>query len=484
MSRLQDTKDQRLEKIEKLRKLGVNPFAHKFDKKHLISKSRELLGTSTQTAGRVMSVRGHGALIFMDLVDETGKIQLILRQDNLNKKDGEIISLIDIGDIVGVSGKVIESKTEEISIDVNSFTLLTKSLRPLPSQWHGLKDIEERYRQRYVDLLINPDVRKVFDTRTRLLSYFRKYLDNHGFSEVETPILQPIYGGATAKPFTTFHNALKANFYLRIANELYLKRLIVGGYEKVYEVSKDFRNEGIDRQHNPEFTQIEFYWAYADYNDLMDLSEDMLSKAVKEVAGSYQIIYQGRKINFKPPWKRITFRRIVLKDTNIDIDKVVTETDLLKTIKEKKIKIDLKGITGYANVLDELYKTYSRPKIKGPVFLIDHPYEAKPLAKRKPDEPSKVASVALLISGFEVFNAYSELNNPVDQKARWEEEKKLADAGFEEAQMMDEDYIRALEYGMPPTAGWGMGIDRFTAIITDSDNLKDTIIFPTLKPKK
>jgi lysyl-tRNA synthetase class 2 len=474
----------RKEKLAELKKLGVNPFAFTFKKQETIAAARAKLEADVQTAGRVMSVRGHGAISFLDLVDETGKIQLLVRQEKLDELEQKIAGLLDIGDLVGVTGKVMKSKTNEITIEVDRLVLLTKSLRPLPSTWHGLKDVEERYRQRYVDLLLNPDVRQVFQTRTKLVSYLRRFLDQRGFSEVETPILQPIYGGAVARPFKTFHNALKSEFYLRIADELYLKRLIVAGFDKVYEIGKDFRNEGIDRQHNPEFTQLEFYWAYADYNDLMALSEEMLSGAVKEIAGSYKIMYQGQEIDFSPPWKRITMRDLVNDETNIDINVTNTEESLRQAIIDKKLIVDLKGVVGFANVLDNLYKTYCRPKITGPLFLTDHPYEAKPLAKRKPDDPTKVASVALLIAGFEVFNAYSELNDPLDQRARWEEEKVLGEAGFEEAMQLDEDYLRALEYGMPPTAGWGMGIDRFTAILADQPNLKDVIIFPTLKPEK
>lgn len=473
----------RLEKLQKLRQLGVNPFAFKFDKQDSIAAARKKLSKTTQTAGRLMAIRGHGQLIFADLIDQTGKIQLIFRKTNLDDLETQILDLLDIGDIVGVTGTVKESQTKELSIEVDRLVLLTKSLRPLPSTWYGLKDTEERYRQRYLDLLLNPDVRQVFDTRTKIVSTLRQYLDKHDFTEVETPVLQPVYGGATARPFVTHHNALDADFYLRIADELYLKRLIVGGYEKVYEIAKDFRNEGIDRQHNPEFTMLEFYWAYADYTDLMDLSEDMLSHVVKEVTGEYHLEYQGTTLDFQPPWPRVTFSELIKKDTGIDLEKITTEADLLKAIKDKKLTLDLKGIHGYANVLDQLYKTYSRPSLKGPLFLIDHPYESKPLAKRKPDDQAKVASVALLIAGFEIFNAYSELNDPIDQRARWEEEKELLEAGFDEAQMLDEDYIRALEYAMPPTAGWGMGIDRFTAIITNQPSLKDTILFPTLKPE-
>lgn len=482
--RLSGIREQRIEKIKQLKELGVDPYIGKTERTDVIAEARGKEGEKVKVVGRVMAIRGHGGLIFMDLRDESGQMQLVVKKDNVSEKEWLIQELVDIGDFVQAGGGVFKTKAGEISVEVKVFGLLSKAVRPLPSSWHGFKDVEERYRQRYVDLILNPEVRKVFDARTRIVRFLRQFMDKKGFMEVETPVLQPIYGGATARPFKTFHNALKSEFYLRIADELYLKRLIVGGYEKVYEIAKDFRNEGIDRQHNPEFTMMEFYWAYANYEDLMKLSEEMLGGAVKEVTGKYEIEYQGKKIDFSPGWERITFRDLVFRDTKIDIDEVKDEKGLREMIKSRGLKVELGGVEGYANVLDELYKEYCRPKMTGPVFLIDHPYEMKPLAKRKSGDPSKVASVALVVAGFEIFNAYNELNDPQDQRERWEEEKKLLEAGFKEAQMLDEDYIRALEYGMPPTAGWGMGIDRFTAIVTNQPNLKDTIIFPTLRPER
>ncbi len=473
----------RLDKLNKLKDSGVDPYAFTFNKSHTILSSRDQMDQEVQTAGRLMAIRGHGAIVFADLVDETGKIQLLCKGEALDEIEQKILAALDIGDIIGVTGKVFTTKAGEITIEVARLTLLTKSVRPLPSTWHGLKDVEQRYRERYVDLLLNPQVRKVFNARSRLVSFLRRFLDEHGFTEVETPVLQPLYGGATARPFVTHHHALDNDFYLRISDELYLKRLIVGGYDKVYELSKDFRNEGIDRQHNPEFTMLEFYWAYADYTHLMKFSEEMLAAAVKEVTGSFTLNFAGQELDFTPPWPRVKYQELLLKDTAIDIDKVTTEADLRQAIKDKGLKLDLKGIQGYANVLDEVYKAESRPQITGPLFLIDHPYEAMPLAKRHPTDQSKIASVQLLIGGFEVIKAYSELNDPADQRARWEEEKKILQKG-QTAQPLDEDYIRALEYGMPPTAGWGLGIDRFTAILTDQASLKDVIIFPTLKPEK
>ena len=392
--------------------------------------------------------------------------------------------LLDIGDFIEVQGKVFQTEAGEISILVDDFQLLTKSLRPLPSQWHGLKDVEERYRQRYVDLLVNPQVRHIFEIRTQVVNELRDYLNQYGGMEVETPILQPLYGGATARPFITHHQALKSDFYLRISNELYLKRLIAGGFEFVYEFSKDFRNEGIDWQHNPEFTQLEFYWAWKNYQDLMEFTEKMLSKIIKKVTGKETIKIRGKEVSFKPPWERKTFREALLESTGIDIDKVNNEEKLKQEIKKRKLKLDLKGVVGYGALLDLFYKQFVRPDLVGPVFLYDWPVEMVPLAKRKADQPDYVESFQPLVMGTEILLAYSELNDPLDQRKRWEEEMKLAKKGLEEHQVLDEDYLRALEYGLPPLAGWGMGIDRFVMLITGVSNLKETILFPTLRPEK
>ncbi len=434
-------------------------------------------------AGRVMAMRAHGGIQFFDLRDETGKIQLVFRSENVKGKGAKLLELLDIGDFVAAQGKIFKTKAGEISVQVADFQLLSKSLRPLPSKRQGFKDIEERYRQRYVDLIINPEVREIFEVRKKIIDGLRDYLNKHGGFEAETPILQPIYGGATARPFTTHHKALDTDFYLRISDELYLKRLIAGGFEFVYEFGKDFRNEGIDRQHNPEFTMLEFYWAWKDYNDLMVFSEEMLSHVVKKVTGSYLVKYEGDRIDFTPPWERKTFREAVLSESGLDIDKVDTEKALRAAIKKKKVKLDLKGVAGYGALLDVFYKKLVRPKIIGPVILYDWPFEMVPLAKRKADNPRLVESFQPLVRGMELLLSYTELNDPIDQRKRWEEEMKLARAGLEEHQVVDEDYLRALEYGMPPTAGWGMGIDRLTAILTNQRSIKDTMLFPTLRPK-
>ncbi|MFW6143927.1 MAG: lysine--tRNA ligase, partial [Patescibacteria group bacterium] len=388
---------------------------------------------------------------------------------------------------IGVRGELFETDAGELTVLAKELKLLSKSLRPLPSEWYGLKDKEERYRKRYLDLIMNSEVRKIFRTRTNILTFLRNYLDKREFMEVETPILQPIYGGASARPFVTHLDTLDTDFYLRISDELYLKRLIVGGFEKVYEVSKDFRNEGIDRQHSPEFTQIEFYWAYANYEDLMRFTEEMISSLVENVKGSLEIEFEGDELDFTPPWPRITYRDVILEHTGIDIDEVQTEEELREELAEGEGEInnfDLSGAVGYGAILDALYKEYCRPHLVQPTFLIDHPAELMPLAKRKPEDPSKIESVQLLVSGYELVKAYSELNDPQDQKARWEEQEGLAEKGLEEHEVLDVDYIEALEYGMPPTAGWGMGIDRLTAILTNQHSIRDVIFFPLMRPRK
>jgi lysyl-tRNA synthetase class 2 len=481
-SRLEEIKKIRKEKVKELRKVGIDPYPSKVPGDPIdIKKARDSEGKRVEVAGRIFGWRGHGNSIFADLKDETAQIQLFFQKKNLGEQF-KILKLFDLGDFLWVSGEVTKTKAGEITIDVENYKLLAKSIRPLPSTWHGLKDVEERFRQRYVDLLMNEEVRGVFEKRAQITKLFRKYLDEEGFLEVKTPALQPIYGGATARPFVTHHNALDIDLYLRISDELYLKRLIVGGFEKVYEFATDFRNEGIDRWHNPEFTQLEFYWAYKNYNDLMDFTEKMLTKIVKKVCGDTKITYGDKKIDFSN-WKRVTYREAILDETGIDIDKLKTLNDFKKAIIEKQVKVEMEGVKDLPSAIDALYKTHVREKIVDPVFLTDHPYYMRPLAKRREDDETKVESFQLVVAGAELINAYTELNDPEDQKKRWEEDMERAKEGAEEYQVIDEDYIRALEYGMPPTAGWGLGIDRFTAILTNRHSLKDTILFPTLRPE-
>ncbi|MBI4099393.1 lysine--tRNA ligase, partial [Candidatus Microgenomates bacterium] len=385
----------RREKLAKLQKLGLLGFPA-WDKKWPV-------------VGRITAIRGHGGLIFIDLTNQAKKQQLSFKKDKLGK-NWEAVELLDLGDFLGVAGDEYKTQSGEPTIDVSDFALLTKSLRPLPSEWYGFKDVEERYRQRYVDLLVNPEVRQVFATRSKIVQLFRQRMDAAGFLEVETPVLQAIYGGATAKPFVTHHQALDIDLYLRISDELFLKRLIVGGFEKVYEIGRDFRNEGIDHQHNPEFTMLEFYWAYANYEDLMKFTEEMLSDIAKDVTGSYKITWHDQEFDLTPPWPRKSYRDILLADADIDINKADDEKKLLAAIKAKKIAVDLTGVVGYGALLDTLYKKVSRPKITGPMFLIDHPVALIPLAKRKAEDPTKSATFQLLIGGEEFIKAYNELN--------------------------------------------------------------------------
>jgi lysyl-tRNA synthetase class 2 len=480
---LNDLQKQRLEKLERLKEIA-NPYPQpNLKDKNTVSEALELMDQNVIVAGRIMSKRGQGKIMFADLHDRTGKIQIFFQEKTLGEKIKDT-KLFDLGDIVTVTGKVFKTQAGEITIDVNSYQILAKNLRPLPEKWHGLKDVEERYRQRYVDLIVNPEVRKIFETRTKILSEMRRFLDDHGFLEVETPILQPIYGGASAKPFITHHNVLDMDMYLRISDELYLKRLIVGGLEKVYEVSKDFRNEGVSRFHNPEFTQIEFYWSYVDYEVLMKFTQELIQHVLKTVKGTTKITFQGTELDFGPDFQRLTFRDAIFNKTGIDIDKIKSEEDFKKALKEKNLKVDLTDVFGLGACFDALYKEHVRPSLIQPTYILDYPSEMIALAKRKENDPTKIASFQLLACGTEFLKAYNELNDPKDQSDRWLEEQKLVEKGSEIASQFDSDYIRALEYGMPPTSGWGMGIDRFTQFLTDQPTIKDVILFPAMRQEE
>lgn len=475
MAQIDEIRKDREATLAKVKELSWDPFASKFDKKNTIAEALSMEGQEVQTAGRVVSSRTHGNITFMDLRDPTGTIQLFFQKEVAGEAY-KYLRHIDLGDHIGVTGKVMKTTAGEISIQPASYELLTKAMMPLPSE---LKDVETRYRKRYLDLLVNEDVRDAFTTRSKVVSLFRRYMDDHGFMEVETPVLQPIYGGAYAKPFVTHCNALDSEFYLRIAVELYLKRLLVGGFEKVYEMGKNFRNEGFSRAHNPEFTMLEFYWAYADYEDLMKFSEEMIIHVVQEVNGSLTVESEGQTYDFTGPWERKTYRQLFIDHMQIDINDFPTEEALQKLVDEMKL-LDEK-VVGYGQMLDEMYKKHVRPHLKGPMFVTEYPLEIKALAKASKNDPTKSASFQLLINGMEMINAYNELNDPADQKARWEAEMKLMERGGEDYQVLDEDYIEALSYGMPPTAGWGMGIDRFVAFLTDQHTIKDVILFPTMR---
>ncbi len=484
--KLEQIKQVRLKKIENLSKNGINPYPQpKLNHRQTCLQAQSMLDKKVVLAGRIMSLRGHGRAFFSDLDDLSGRIQLFFQESQLSKSTFDLIQkTVDVGDVVTVEGIVFKTKAGQITVDVKKFSLLAKAIRPLPEKWHGFKDTEERYRQRYLDLIVNPEVRQIFICRSKILTRLRQFLDDNGFVEVETPILQPVYGGASAKPFTTHHNTLDMDMYLRISDELYLKRLIVGGLEKVYEVSRDFRNEGVSRFHNPEFTQVEFYWAYVDYEVLMEFTEKLLVDIIKHIKGNLKIEFQGVSLDFTPPFERITFRDIILQHTGIDIDKIENEKEFKNILKTKHIKLDLTGVVGLGALFDELYKQLIRSKIIGPTFVIDYPSEMIALAKRKADNPKKIATFQLIACGTELLKAYDELNDPQDQAGRWLEEQGLEEKGLETAMQFDHDYIRALEYGMPPTAGWGMGIDRLTQFLTDQSTIKDVILFPAMRPEE
>lgn len=432
--------------------------------------------------GRLRSIRVHGGSSFAHLEDGTGRIQIYFKKDLVGKDNYDFFKdKIDLGDFLECQGRLFKTKTREKTLRVEKFKLICKSFRPLPEKWHGLADIEIRYRKRYLDLIANPGVRGIFKKRSLILKYLREFLDKQGFIEVETPILQPLPGGANAKPFKTHHEALNLDLYLRIAPELYLKRLIVGGFEKVYEIGRCFRNEGIDWTHNPDFTMLEFYQAYIDYKELMKLTEGLINYVVEKTEGQRIIEYERKKIDFIPPFPRITFRDAILKFTKINIDKVKNEKELAAEIKKLGIKIDKKW--SYSKILDELYKEKVRPQFIQPTFLIDYPVELSPLAKRIPGA-NYAERFQLIAGGVELTNCFSELNNPEEQKERFKQQERLRKRGEEEAQRIDYDFLEALEYGMPPCGGFGLGVDRLVALLTNSHSLRQVILFPTMRPKK
>lgn len=482
---LEQLKQIRIEKIKKLKEMGINSFPQpKIIRQNIEEAKKFDLDKDCTVVGRVLAKRGHGKLMFFDIKDFTGKIQIVVKADSASELSVQVAELLDIGDFIEVVGKTYETKAGEFSVLANDLTLLTKSIRPLPNKMDGFVDKEEKYRQRYADMILDDKTFNTLVERSKIVQHFRTFFLNHGFYEVNTPTLQEVYGGASARPFTTHHNALDTDFYLRISPELYLKRLIVGGFEKVFEFTINFRNEGIGRWHNPEFQNIEFYWAYSTYDELMDLTEDMFRYVVKELKGSYELQYGEETINFENKFERITFRDALLKYTDIDIDVYTNEDELRKIIEEKKLLNgkDLATV-GYANLLDVLYKRTTRPNLRGPLFLTDYPSEMIALAKRKEDDPSRISTFQLLILGEEFVKAYNELNDPIDQQERWEESEKTALEGQEEAEKLDTDFVRALEYGMPPTAGWGLGLERTIALLTNNHSVKDVMFFPTLRPE-
>ncbi|MCB0316870.1 MAG: lysine--tRNA ligase [Calditrichaeota bacterium] len=487
--------EQRRQKLEKLRANGINPYPYEFEQTHHSQEIRSQYpaneGQPVRIAGRLMANRLMGKAAFCDVQDMDGRIQVFINQKALGEAAFELYKLLDIGDIIGVAGKVFQTRSGEISVLAESLEVLCKSLRPLPIAkekeedgkkvvYDAFSDKELRYRQRYVDLVVNPQVREVFVRRSQIMTAMREFLNLRGYLEVETPILQPIYGGASARPFTTDLNALKMKLYLRIANELYLKRLIVGGFEGVYEFAKDFRNEGMDRFHNPEFTQMELYVAFKDYHWMMALTEEMVSSIAQKVLGTMQIRYQGHEIDLTPPWKRLPLFEGIREHTGMDLQ----EADE-KALRDAAAKLHLGVEPGWGSgkIIDEIFGEFVEPKLIQPTFITDHPVELSPLAKKHRRHAGLVERFEPVIAGKEIGNAFSELNDPDDQRERFESQMKLRERGDDEAQVLDEDFLRALEYGMPPTAGLGVGIDRLTMLLTDQSSIRDVLLFPMMRPE-
>lgn len=433
-------------------------------------------------AGRIMSKRGMGKAIFCHIKDDKGQIQLYIRADAVSKQEFADFRKYDIGDIIGVSGYVFKTKTGEVSIHVESVVLLSKSLRPLPEKFHGLTNTELKYRQRYVDLIMNDETKRTFEIRSKFIKHVRKYLDDRGYMEVETPVLNTISGGATARPFITHHNTLDIDMYMRIATELHLKRLIVGGIERVYEVGRIFRNEGMDTKHNPEFTTVELYESYADYHDMMDLFEELLSSAAMDILGTYKITWQGEEIDLTPGWPRLTMAEAVKQYTGVDFMSFTSVEDAVSAAKSIGVEMPDGKEPTWGDLLYECFDQRVEEKIIQPTFILDHPVEVSPLAKRSPSDPRLTERFELFICHSEMGNAFSELNDPIDQKQRFQRQAAMRAAGDNEAGMMDEDFINALEYGMPPTGGLGIGIDRCVMMLTGNSSIRDVLLFPTMKP--
>ena len=476
----------RREKLEKLKQEGKNPFEiTKFNRTHtskqIIDNYDELEGKDVTIAGRLMAKRIMGKASFCHIQDSEGRIQSYVSINELGEDSYKQFKEDDIGDIIGITGFVFKTRTGEVSIHAKEVTLLTKSLKPLPEKYHGLKDADLRYRQRYVDLIVNPEVKTTFLTRIKILKEIKNVLDQKGYLEVETPILNTIAGGASARPFITHHNSLDIDMYLRIANELYLKRLIVGGFDKVYEMGRMFRNEGMDYKHNPEFTNIELYSAFEDYNDMMDIAEEIFSKAAQNVLGTTKITYQGQEIDLTPNWKRITMIDAIKEVTGVDFNTIENDVDAMEAAKKLEVEIDpIKTTRG--DIINQVFEAKVEETLIQPTFIYDYPVEVSPLTKRKPSDPRLTERFEVFIGAREYGNAYSELNDPIDQYERFLAQVKQREAGDDEANMMDEDFVNALEIGMPPTGGMGIGIDRMVMLLTDQASIRDVLLFPTMKP--
>lgn len=489
--------DVRRAKIEQLRAAGLDPYPPRLDypRTHTTAQAIRAFEEAEAAAaagdppttpevvvvGRMMSRRIMGKVGFAHIEDGSGRLQIFARQDMLGPflYDELFKKLLDLGDFILARGPLVRTRTGEISCEARHLQLLAKSLEPMPDKWHGVKDVETRYRRRYVDLMVNPEVRRVFEIRARMVQAIREYLDSNGFLEVETPVLQPIYGGAAARPFTTYHNQLKQELYLRISFELYLKRLLVGGYERVYEIGRDFRNEGVSFKHNPEFTQLEWYEAYTDYHGVMQRVEEMLAHVARRLTGSTQITYQGQVIDLTPPWRRITLRDAIIQYAGIDYTQYPTAEALAEAMRAKGHQPE--SSTNRGKLIDSLLGTYVEPNLIQPTFVLDYPIEISPLAKKKADDPTTVERFEYFIAGMEMGNAFTELNDPLDQRARMEWMQEIYGAGDEERHPVDEDYLLAMSYGMPPNGGFGTGIDRLAMLFTDNTTIRDVLLFPHLR---
>jgi lysyl-tRNA synthetase class 2 len=489
---------QRRANLDALRQLGVDPYPHRFDSQATVAaivgehgaRSTEDLdaaGVEVRTAGRILAIRSFGKANFLVLSDGLARIQVYVRQDSLPERDFQTFKLLDFGDWVGVSGRLFRTRTQEFTIHASSLVFLAKCLLPLPEKWHGLQDVEIRYRQRYLDLIVNPESRRVFEIRSRVVTAVREFLLGRGFLEVETPMMQLLAGGALARPFVTHHNALDLRLYLRIAPELYLKRLTVGGVERVFEVNRNFRNEGISTQHNPEFTMLEFYWSYADYDDLMALTERMFQDVAQKATGSDQVVFGANTISLTPPFRRLSLREGARAAASRRLGRDVSGAELRSresaTAIARGLGIEVEASAGPGRICADIFEALCEEELIQPTFVHDFPTEVSPLAKQNPDDPDTVERFELYIGGFEVANAFSELNDPVEQRRRFEEQLRSRAGGDEEAHAMDEDYVRALEYGMPPAAGEGVGIDRLVMLLTNSPSIRDVILFPLMRPR-
>ena len=500
MSTLQESDQvvQRRANLEELKKLGVDPYPRRFQVDATVddvvatygSKAADELETAqphTRIAGRILSIRSFGKASFLVVSDGRARVQIYIRQDSLSERDFRIFKLLDFGDWIGVEGRLFRTRTNELTIWASKLEFLAKCLLPLPEKWHGLQDVEIRYRQRYLDLIVNPDSRRVFEVRSRVITAIREFLIGRGFLEVETPMMQPIAGGALARPFITHHNTLDMRLFMRIAPELYLKRLTVGGMEKVFEINRNFRNEGISTQHNPEFTMLEFYWAYADYNDLMTLTEAMLPFVAQKAGCGEEVTFNERSISFKPPFRRLSLREAAraaaARTLGTEIAPEVLRSRETAAALAHQLHVPIVDAMGPGKITAEIFEALCEEDLIQPTFVFDFPTEVSPLSKQKPDDPDTVERFELYAGGFELANAFSELNDPVEQRRRFEEQLKHRAGGDEEAHAMDDDYVRALEFGMPPAGGEGVGIDRLVMLLTGSPSIRDVILFPLMRPK-